>query len=141
MKIPLTSIKTTYKRGVIAGLACLLASTTLHAQGIIDHVETTKTNATELTRIFFNTPVQYLYHTPKNKTSNSLIGLYFNNKNTRTVNTNLSFRKSGFITDMEFFSEPGFNPHIHIHFNTEVDLTVKPGQYLRSIILEIKKHK
>jgi len=71
-----------------------------------------------------------------------LIGLHLNNvKNKKSFHRNIVFGKSSYITDIEIFNEPGFNPHIYIQFNTDVDLAIKPGKFLRSLILTIKQNK
>jgi len=115
----------------------------VQAQQPIDHVFTIQKDNIEITELFFNTPVFYLYHTPRDNTDNSLIGITINKQNNRsnTINSSISVGQSKFISDMEFFNEPGFNPHIYVHFNSTVDLTIQPGKNLRSLILTIKEHK
>lgn len=135
--------KMPYSISLLLYLTGLLFVAQVQAQQPIDHVLTTQKDNIETTEIFFNTPVQYLYHTPRDNTDNALIGIYINKQNSRsnTINSSIPFGRSAFISDMEFFNEPGFNPHIYVQFNSTVDLTIQPGKKLRSLILTIKKHK
>jgi len=123
-------------------LLCLFFTMNVQGQTLIDRIDSEQHNQIEIVQIFFNTPVQYLYHTPKEKMNHALIGLHSGAvyKNTRIDQPNIPVGNSLYITDFELFSEPGFNPHLYIQFNTKVNLEVQPGKHLRSLILNINKH-
>jgi len=114
----------------------------VHAQNVIDYIDSTHDKAVETVEIFFNVPVQYLYHTPRDNSSHSLIGLSiatFNNQGESRHN-HVSVSQSLYLSDLEYLHESGFNPHLYVEFKEDVDLTVQLGKSMRSIILIIKKH-
>jgi len=123
-------------------LSCLTGMQQVYARNVIDHIDSTHKNAVETVEIFFNVPVQYLYHTPRENSSHSLIGLSIAtfNRSEDSRHNHTSTSQSLYLSDMEYLHESGFNPHLYVDFRETVDFTVYMGENMRSIILIIKKH-
>ena len=123
-------------------IIALCVSFNATAQAVIDYVDSTYDKGTEKVKIYFNTPIQYLYHMPKVNSKNALIGLYLSpiNNEISAGYHHIATGNSYFITDMELFYEQGFNPHLYLQFKADVDLTVMAGKDLRSLVITIQKH-
>jgi len=121
-------------------LSTLLASLSASASALIDHVTVDTHDQQEEVRIYFTQPVFYLYHTPDKIVKSTLIGLRTNlsgRPDSRTYHNTITTGPSKYITDMEIFSEAGFNTHLYIQFKKSVNVTVRTGPQLRSIIIKL----
>jgi len=121
-------------------VSTLLASLSASASALIDHVTVNTHDQQEEVRIYFNQPVFYLYHTPDKVIKSTLIGLRTNlsgRPDNRTYHSTITTGPSRYIADMEIFSEAGFNTHLYIQFRESVNVTVRPGPELRSIIIKL----
>jgi len=125
---------------VLLILICLSCSFKLQADPLIDHVTTEAHENKEVINLFFNQPVQYLYHTPHSNTKTMLLGFYVQSgKKQPRKNRPIAFKKIKFLQDLELFYETGFNPHIYLEFNQAVDISVQNHKNLRGFILTISR--
>lgn len=132
----------TIRQGMQVLIFYLCLPNMLYANGLIDHVSTDIEGTNEVVNIFFNMPVQYLYHTPRGKTKTMLLGFYVHNGREHVSrNRPVAFRKTKYIRDIELFFESGFNPHLYFEFNQSVDVTIKPHQDLRGFMVTISRYK
>lgn len=126
---------------VIIGIFTLFVTTVANASSLVDHVSMSKEGRQEKILISFNQPVFYLYHTPGKSTNSTLIGLKTVKSTSSSGNSYhqaLTTAHSEYISDMEIFSEAGFNTHMYLQFRTPVNITIKQGSDLRSIIIILK---
>ena len=132
----------TLRQGMLAILYCLCLPNLVYADSLIDHVSTDIDGNNEVVNIFFNMPVQYLYHSPHGKSKTMLLGFYLHNgRDLTSRNRPVAFRKIKYLRDIELFLESGFNPHLYLEFDQAVDVTIKPHQDLRGFTLTISRYK
>ncbi len=128
-----------YKGFILALVLCNAPD--LHAEPLIDHVNNEVQNNQEIVEIIFNTPVQYLYHTPKSGTKTMLLGFYIHPswKQSRSWHRPISFKRTKYLQSMDIYSEQGFNPHLYLEFNTFVNIQVQPRKNLRGFVLTLSE--
>lgn len=130
------------RQGLQVIIFYLCLSNPSYAENLIDHVSTEVDGSNEIVNIFFNMPIQYLYHTPHGKTKTMLLGFYVHNGRERTSrNRPVAFKKTKYLRDIELFFESGFNPYLYFEFDQAVDVSIKPHQDLRGFTLTISRYK
>ena len=125
---------------VLLTLLCLSCSFNLHADPLIDHVASEVHEGKEVINLFFNQPVQYLYHTPHSNTKTMLLGFYVQSgKRQSSRNRPIAFKKIKFLQDLELFYEAGFNPHVYFEFNQAVKISIQNHKNLRGFTITISR--
>lgn len=139
---PATWLATRLTATVLLCLVMGLYTQGTQADTLIDHVTTRVHANTETVHLFFNQPVQYLYHTPQKNTQSMLLGFYINRGRDQSSRSRpVAFKKIAYLSDLELFYENGFNPHLYLEFNQTVDVTVDQDSNSRGFIITINKSK
>jgi hypothetical protein len=120
-----------------------MAALPVKADTVLDYIESEKLDHAEVYTLHFNTPVQYLYHTPEKNTDHTLIALFIQQTgqlSSSDTAQHIPRPKSDWLEDIEFFAQFGFNSHLYLKLSTSVDIQVKTTADFRSLVIKVTKN-